>query len=370
MQNQTSINNNYSATFMQEMMQLFIKHHNINANISDQSSVNNVMLVNLNAAATEYQAKQKSILKESSFNRSVKHRIKYAVNFLGAETLVCNIKEADAERLINSKNEKPYEREQLRKLCNKMFDDFVSHSYTLSNPFAKLKKQKIQSGEIVLIDKNHFWQIVDFIKNNYEKNRAEFYIDILILLVQTALRPGELLSIIKRNILINELEEIASLQITSTKNYKTRIVPAVGEAYNIIVKYFIQTKTFDDYLFPGRKIFIKDDSGKPIKDAKGKFKFIFNHYSINTISKVFKNACKKLKLPSNYCLYALRATCASELYSKGQPLQDIARLLGHQNSLVTEAYYSRFNSVNNASLISVLKESEINIMFNKIKKVV
>lgn len=354
-----NIEQNSMAMFMQEMMQLFMKHHNLN-DVANRSDVNNILLKHLGAAAAEYLAQQEKKvidkkIKQSSFDRSVKHRVKGLVKFLGADKLVCDIKEVDAERFINSKNEKPYEREQLRKLTRKMFDFFVMKFYTLSNPFSNIEKQKIQRGEIVLIDNNHLIQIIDFIRNEYTKEKAELIIDVITLLVNTALRPGELLSLVKRNVLIVPKEERANLQLTSTKNYKTRIVPAVGEAYKIITKYYNQTKGFDDYLFPGRILRSKQD-----------------HLKIDTVSKAFKHACKELKLPSNYCLYALRATCASALYTKGLPLQEISRFLGHSNTQITESYYSRFNSVNNENLISILRESELNqkVKNKKLRKVV
>lgn len=343
------------ASFMQDMMQLLMKHRNINPDSA--SNVKTIHSKTLNDALLEFESDYKTTLKESSYNRSVKHRIKFLAKSFGSDKLVCDITEQELKDLINTKLDKPYEREQLRKLVNKIFDWFVEKKYTFVNPAAKIKKFKIQKLSIVTIDLNHFRKILDYMRDNYAKEKAELYNDIFILLLQSGLRPNELLSLIKRNISINENEKVASLKIDSTKNYLARTVPVVGIGFDIILKYYQNAKQFNDWIFPGRITRKKQD-----------------HLAVDSCSKIFKKACNELSYPDNYCMYSLRATFASYLFTEEKDLMKISKLLGHRDIKTTIEYYARLLSNKDKETIAMLRESEINkinnLIFNELKKVV
>lgn len=330
---------------------------NICAPVSGGELTNKIYSKSLNAAGLEFLSIRQTELRESSYKNSTEHRVRYATKFLGADKLVCDVTEDDARALINSKAGKDYERDHLRKVCNQMFEYFLDKKYTLSNPFKKIKRVKIQLGKISVIHSYHFEEILKFIKKNYSGEQSQFIIDVLIFLIETALRPNELLSIRKKYVLIDETKMQAALQIVSSKNYECRVVYVYGETYKSILRYYNKAKNYDDYLFPGRTLKSKQD-----------------HLKVDTISKIFKGACKKLNLPSDYHLYCLRATCASHLYTEGKDLQTISRLLGHSSVLVTQKYYARLLDIDDLQLQELLKNSKLNktnkTMLNKLKRVV
>lgn len=97
--------------------------------------------------------------------------------------------------------------------------------------------------------------------------------------------------------------------------YEVPISPRLGE----VLKKCVKNKRLNDFVFLWR--------GQEV--------------NCNNYSKRFKKRLRKLPLKGTcLILHALRNSFATRLSSKGVPINDIRRLLGHTNTIVTQMYLS------------------------------
>ncbi len=104
--------------------------------------------------------------------------------------------------------------------------------------------------------------------------------------------------------------------IKQSKGKKDRLVPFGNNMENSIRNYINYYKP-QKYLFEG----------------------LYNDkYSIRSVQKIFKKACKEAKIKKQVSVHSLRHSYATHLLEKGTDLRLIQELLGHSSSKTTEIY--------------------------------
>lgn len=188
----------------------------------------------------------------------------------------------------------------------------VDSNYMNSNPLFGMKIPKPpQELEIKTISDEHLILILS-------KIPFEMFRDLFLLLRLTGCRPSEL-----SNLRIGDVK--ADYIAIGSKNFRTktgrlRLIPKTQIISNIISKHFPKIINPEAFLFP-----------KPEKNEP---------YTVDRLSKLFKEASRAAGFP-DYKLYDLRHTYATDLLSKGLPMEQIAKLLGHSSIRVTEKHYAK-----------------------------
>ena len=149
------------------------------------------------------------------------------------------------------------------------------------------------------------------ILDSIDRQADDYLKDLIIVAVNTGLRPGELLSLTWDRIDIKN--RLILFNPDDQKNKSAGSVPLNDDAYRAIRDRRFKTKT---YLF--------ERKGKRIKSVK----------------KSFKTALRKAGIPvvEGSSLKMLRHTCATWMVQDGVPLKKVAKVLRHQSITTTEIY--------------------------------
>ena len=208
----------------------------------------------------------------------------------------------------------------------------IRHSIINQDVLKRRLKVKIPESLPKAIDPDDIKKIITIIKKPRDKA-------IILLLLRTGMRIGELLSLKETDINLKEKKiDIVEAQ----KNRVGRVVYYSEDASRALKKWLNIRDSEQEYLFYGKK---------------GKL-------SYETARTMFKNYLKQAGLEDKgYTLHCLRHTFASELLNAGMRLECLQQLLGHTSIEVTRIY-ARLTDVTRREeyfkAMSIIEKGEIN----------
>jgi len=239
---------------------------------------------------------------------------------------------------VKLKLKEPFE----RIYCIKKYLNFLEDSEIIFlNPIKNYPNKRLKRKKPNIFSKN---EIFDFLaKVDVTTKKGLRTKAILELQYSSGLRPLEIV-----NLKILDIDFMKGiLFLRKSKRRKQRFVPVGSEAIYWIQKYITKvhpeiTNQNIEYLF------VSLVTGKMLKT--------------NTIFKIIRQEIINQKV-AGISTYAIRATCATHLFSNGMDLFSLQKLLGHKSVSTTE-YYLR---INDQELIKAITESHPrNKMKNKI----
>lgn len=195
-------------------------------------------------------------------------------------------------------------------LLKKIINNLLDREIIYKNPAAKVKKLKEnnESGRVINREEEQLYLI--------ECN--DHFRDYVILLLETGMRPDELVSMKISNINV----ETRNMFVEKGKTPSARrFIPLTNRAYDIVSRRVEALTGNNLHLFPGGKKF-----NHPVKHIR---KFNNAHYGALRRSKIDgENRSGTLKICT---LYSMRHTFATRFIEAGGNPLTLAALLGHSN---------------------------------------
>lgn len=186
------------------------------------------------------------------------------------------------------------------------------HNYN-DNTFLLVKQLKRDTEPFVAVDSQDFITAIQWAKNRNTSENSYVYYGVLQMLYDTGCRISELLSIKKRNVLIND--GIIILEASETKASKQRYV------------FFSNA--------------MKETVKKLIDDAPGEYVF-WNHIRNRKLTyddmKIFYRTLKEELGFKRFHSHQIRKRMSTDLVEAGANLKTVQTILGHKDQATTEIY--------------------------------
>jgi len=242
--------------------------------------------------------------------RSNRTALRELTEFVGADTAMHTIKRADCERFLAKKTSKAsaWTARMYRLALGAIFERAKTWGHVLENPWRKVAKPRPPEVLPVFFTREEF-------KTLRGKIVDRDFRDLVTVAALTGLRSGELramewdwLDLSRRTLTVKNSEHF------KTKSKRTRVVPLCDEALTVLVGRRERTKSPPVFTRGGRVL------------------------TESYVSHAFKKVVDAAELPSRLHFHSLRHTFASWLVQDGVSLYQVARLLGHSSTAVTEIY--------------------------------
>lgn len=187
------------------------------------------------------------------------------------------------------------------------FNKAVDWDYLERNPFAKVKKYRVEeSEEPQYMTPEEFERFLAVIPE-HEKSYADMYT----FFIHTGLRREEL-----RSLMWNDFsEETKEIRVRKTKNGKVKIVALTDIAFSILISKRGESESPYIFHLNGRQ------------------------RSKSNVSHKCKTYLRAAGLSESLRLHSLRHTTGTLMVQNGASLVETARLLGHSSTAVTEKIY-------------------------------
>ncbi len=206
--------------------------------------------------------------------------------------------------------------DNMRKGINGFFLWLFENDYIESNPVAKIKHIAYEKKTIETLTDEEILDIRDYIHDDY-RTRA-----IVEVLLSTGVRVSELCNIMIKDVDLDNSEIV--IHCAKKRNKQDRVLFLTAEAKKAINNYidYRDARGWNDspYLFVSNRKY-----GRPLSERLVNEKL----HAIETA----------LDLKKNLTVHMFRKTLASILYKRGMSPLDIAYILGHVDTRMSETYY-------------------------------
>lgn len=275
--------------------------------------------INLIEAITEYEkfAEFNLAPKTTTLIKTANRRI---LKFFPGNKSLITFQRKDAENLlVKIAQTAPLGVYNYLRIYKAEFNVFIEWNYLIKTPFENVKLPKRQKEETIAFDEIQIELCCEELRRTGKQTIA----DMVEFSKYTALRAGEVTSLMWEDINMAEMVIRVGSKTFKTKSRKKRIVPMNDRVVQIVNKNkLLQNNNGNkksEYVFAQR-------NGQP--------------YKVDTISKKLKYVIRNLGLPEELHWHSLRAAAASLWVSKRVPIYTVSKLLGHSDVKVTSRYYA------------------------------
>ena len=206
--------------------------------------------------------------------------------------------------------------DNMRKAINSFFLWLFENDYIQKNPASNIKSFAFEKKPILILSDMDILNIRDYVYGDY-RTRA-----IIETLLATGIRVSELCNILISDIDLNSAE--ITIHCAKKRQKQDRHIFLTVEAIKAINEYLIYRNsrgwTQSPYLFVANR-----KGGGPLNER--------------LINEKLHDIETALDLPIRLTVHVFRKTLASLLYRRGMQPLDIAYILGHADSRMSETYY-------------------------------
>lgn len=193
------------------------------------------------------------------------------------------------------------------------FNHAVEHNYISENPLKKVKLPKLPKGIPSFITEIELARIITATANTTLK-------DIFLCGFNTGMRLSEILELRLNAVNLSERTiTVSNTDTFTTKNKKERVIPINDTLYEMLDR---------------RKPKVLHIEGSDL--VFGKTRFV--PYTVNYVSRKFKEAVRAAGLNSRLHFHSLRHSFASVLLQRGVSIKVVQSLLGHSSVSTTLLY--------------------------------
>ena len=273
-----------------------------------QQAVHRITLDDFSASLITY-SRSVNTAKTVEANRTALNELS---KYLGPMRALHSITPADCERFLAAKTAKAsaWTARKYYLALGAAFERAKTWGHIAVNPWRRVKKPKTPEVIPVYFTREQFRALL-------AKIQHRDFRELVTVAALTGLRRGELLAMewdwldFSRRVLT-----VKNSEYFTTKSKRVRVVPLCDEVLAMLLSRRERMNTECGLVFHFQ--------GRPLSEDR--------------VSRKLKTAIEKAGLPTSLHWHSLRHTFASWLVQGGVSLYQVARLLGHSSSAVTEVY--------------------------------